>query len=458
MQYIEKFVCLFTVAGIIFSPPFATHDQPQATPRQETIVSVTEFGVKPNGDGDVTFGVLQALEACRAVKNPVLVFPKGTYHFFPDKAREKYYSIANNWHKLQRVALPLWDFDGITVDGQGSDFVMHGLILPVVIDNTKNVTVKSLSIDWQRPSLSQGEVIESDETHFDLRIAKEYPYKIVKGELVFTDGALEYPLRDFLEFDPKTKATACQVDDSAGGGKPKNAEGLGQGVVRLTFNRMRTPPNKGNVVVLRGGLHRDTPAIFCVNSKDILSENVNIYHSSGMGFIGQRCENIVLRNTNVRVREGSDRLFTCDADATHFVYCRGQILMENCLFENQLDDACNVHGIYSQIEQKMDDHTLLMRLVHPEQVGVEVAAPGEHIRFVDNRSMSAYANATVKAVKILSIDYFILTLGENIPAAMAPHNVIEDLDWQPDLTIRGCVTRRNRARGIPDRHGGEGAD
>ncbi len=99
---------------------------------------------------------------------------------------------------MQRVALPLWNFDGLTIDGQSSDFILHGSILPVVMDGSKNVTIKNFSIDWQRPSLSQGEVVESDGTHFDLRIAAEYPFKIVNGALIFTNGAPEYPLRDFF--------------------------------------------------------------------------------------------------------------------------------------------------------------------------------------------------------------------------------------------------------------------
>jgi hypothetical protein len=96
----------------------------------------------------------------------------------------------------------------------------------------------------------------------------------------------------------------------------------------------------------------------------------------------------------------------------------------------------------------VDEHTLLMRLVHPEQVGVEVVAPGDHIRFVNNTTMQAYATAKVKTVNRLNVDFFLLTTAEKIPMEMQPHNVIENLDWQPDLTIRNCTTRRNRARGF----------
>jgi hypothetical protein len=203
MTSLPKFLNLFILATFAFAQSLASADQLSPVNHHGSVVNVADFGVKPDSGEDATFRVLLALDACRAVKNPVLIFPKGTYQFHPDQALERYYAIANNWHKMQRVALPICDFDGLTIDGQGSDFIMHGLILPVVMDGSKNVTIKNFSIDWQRPSLSQGEVVESDGTHFDMHIAGEYPYKIVNGALIFTDGATEYPLRDFLELIPR---------------------------------------------------------------------------------------------------------------------------------------------------------------------------------------------------------------------------------------------------------------
>ena len=440
-------IAIVLVASTLLCAAAALAEGTPAKAVPSSRVDVARFGVTP-GEGDATLGVLRALDACRALPHPTLVFPRGTYHFYPDTARERFYAISNNWQRQQRVALPLWDFAGLTIEGNGSDFVMHGLILPVAIDRCKGVTLRNFSIDWQRPSLSQGEIVAANATSFDLQIAPEYPYKVENGALIFTGDDVEYPLRDFLEFDPKTRATAFQVGDNAGTGRPQSVEALSPGVVRFHFQKLKHPPSVGNVMVLRGGLHRDEPGIFCLNSSDIVSNNVNIYHSSGMGFIAQRCENITLNHTNVTPKPNSNRLFSCDADATHFVYCRGQILIENCLFENQLDDAGNVHGIYARVEEKIDGHTVLMRLVHPEQVGVEVAAAGERVRFVDHQTRVPYAQLKVKSVETLNLGYFLLTTIEPLPTDLKRLHVMENLDWQPNLTIRGCTTRRNRARGF----------
>ena len=145
-----KLPILPMVATLMLTPWCARSDPVSPAIQQRSVVKVTDFGVKPNIGADATFGVFRALEACRAAENPVLIFPRGTYQFYPDEARARYYSIANNWHKMQRVALPLWNFEGITIDGPGSDFIMHGTILPVAMDGATNVTIKNFSIDWQR--------------------------------------------------------------------------------------------------------------------------------------------------------------------------------------------------------------------------------------------------------------------------------------------------------------------
>ena len=402
----------------------------------------------PGSDQDATPGVMRALAACRALRNPTLYFARGTYHFHPDRASERFYAISNNWQKQQRVALPLWDFENLTIEGDGSDFVMHGLILPVAIDNCRGVTLRNFSIDWERPSLSQGEIVASGATSFDLQITPEFPFIVRRGELIFTGDGVEYPLRNFLEFDPQTGATAPGVHDDAGAGLPRHVEEIAPGLVRFHFDELKQPPKIGHFMVMRGGAHRYEPAIFGLNSRDIAAENVDIYHAIGMGLVAQRCQNIAMRRCRVTPRPGSGRLFSCDADATHFVYCRGQITLENCLFEGQLDDATNVHGIYARVEEKLDSHAALMRLVHPEQIGVEVAAAGERVRFVDHQTRAAYAELSVEAVETLDMSAFILRTTEPLPAALKPMHVVENLSWQPDLTIRGCTTRRNRARGF----------
>ena len=66
-----------------------------------------------------------------------------------------------------------------------------------------------------------------------------------------------------------------------------------------------------------------------------------------MGIVGQLSENITLDGITAEPREGGKRLLSTNADATHFINCRGKIEVARCKFVQMMDDASNVHGIYN---------------------------------------------------------------------------------------------------------------
>ena len=56
---------------------------------------------------DTSLAIYKALEACRKEKATRLVFPKSTYHCYPERALQKYVSISNNENGIKRIALPV---------------------------------------------------------------------------------------------------------------------------------------------------------------------------------------------------------------------------------------------------------------------------------------------------------------------------------------------------------------
>ena len=150
-------------------------------------------------------------------------------------------------------------------------------------------------------------------------------------------------------------------------------EDQGSGIIRYS-GEIKHLPKPGHKLIIQCG-KRDCPGIFIKDSQDIEVVDVTVHHAIGMGLIAQNSNNIRLNRYNVARKPGSGRLFTTKADATHFVYCRGTIELTDCLLENQMDDPCNVHGIYGQIAKRMSDDTILVRLAHFQQIGVEIARP-----------------------------------------------------------------------------------
>ena len=47
-----------------------------------------------------------------------------------------------------------------------------------------------------------------------------------------------------------------------------------------------------------------------------------------------------------------------------------------------MDDAINVHGTYLKIKQRLDDHTVIARYMHPQAYGFEWGVNGDEVQFV----------------------------------------------------------------------------
>ncbi|NDP20482.1 MAG: hypothetical protein GZ091_05330 [Paludibacter sp.] len=91
-----------------------------------------------------------------------LVFPKGTYHFSSKQATGKELYITNHDNGFKKIAFNLSGLKNVAIDGQGSNFVFHGEIMPFLIENCENVTLKNFTIDWEIPFFIQGEVISTN--------------------------------------------------------------------------------------------------------------------------------------------------------------------------------------------------------------------------------------------------------------------------------------------------------
>ena len=55
--------------------------------------------------------------------------------------------------------------------------------------------------------------------------------------------------------------------------------------------------------------------------RDTVIENVTMYKSYGMGILAEKATNVTVNKMTVKARE--DDYFSLNADATHFVNCRG---------------------------------------------------------------------------------------------------------------------------------------
>lgn len=385
-----------------------------------------------------------------------IVFPKGVYHFYPDRAFGKYHEVTNHDNGYKFFAFPIVGMDRVTVDGGGSSFIFHGVITPFLVENSREVTLENFSVDWEEPFYIQGTVVRSEpgsqamEIEFT-RFSKEFAEG---GRLAMDNNGVVHPFPgECMVFDPVRRAVAYRAQDYLISGirtKTLEVKPLGGKKYRFEGRFAKRPAPEGMVYVFKGmnGSNRLAPGIHVTGSRGFTIRNVTMHHAGGMGLIGERSEDIHLDSFHVTLPEGSDRLVTTTADATHFCNCKGRLLIENCVFENMLDDATNVHGTYMRVGEILSPRVLTARLIHHQQTGYDFAGAGDRLRFVAFETMLPAGENRLVSLERINHAYYRLEFENDLPHGLKTDDGIENITWYPEFTFRHNVVRNNRARSI----------
>jgi hypothetical protein len=401
------------------------------------------------GEGlDAVLAIKKALEKCRLPGKRRLVLPPGTHHLYPDFAHEKYLFISNNDEGLKRVAFFLEDLMDLELDGQGCLLMCHGFILPFVISQSSRITVRNLRIDWERAFHSETCVVGKGEGYLDLKIPPQYPYRVEGGKLLLIgEGDFVQKITNALEFDTKRRETAFKVRDNYNIGEQHRAEEISPGTVRLFAKFSDPAPQIGNVFVLIDE-DRHCPAVTIMRCSDILLEEVSLHHAGGMGVIAQLSSDVTLRSCVVAPRPETGRMISLRADATHFVCCRGQILLEDCEFSHQLDDPGNFHNVFTPIVRRLSDRSVIVRLEHFQQKGLEPYEAGHLVEFIQASSLVQEDGCEISRAEVLNKDHALLEFEEALPEHYQPGWAVGSLHWVADVTVRRTKVHSNRARGF----------
>ena len=412
-------------------------------------VNVSDHGIVPGKD--VTIAVNRLLESLQNEPDVTLVFPKGRYDFHPENAVEVYRTVSNHDNGLKRMAFPMFGNKNITIDGNGSIFMMHGRIVPITAESVDGVTLKNFSINFIRPFHAEMKCIKSDAADnsavFEIN-PERFPYKINNGELLFDRFGQEDPIGGNIVFDPKTRAPIYDTRRYVIQSWKAAASPAGTNRIKLSNCFPGEPPPVGSVTIGYGvqPTSRLVPAIHVTNSKDLVINNVTVYTAGGMGLIVERTENCTLDGMNVTSTNGL--LVSTRADATHFIGCKGLIQVENCLFEHMLDDAINVHGAYVPVAEYIGDNQFICDISHFQQWGLTFGEPGDKIALMSRLTVLPFFQTVITEVKKLNEHRFVLTVGELPDELPDVPMSVENLSWNPDLIFRNNIVRENRARSI----------
>ena len=426
----------------------------------QKVYEISAFGLKANSSKNASPVLQKALAKIKAEykegEKVILRFPEGRYEFHEKGAAVREYYISNHDQtNPKKVGIALEDMKNLTLDGQGSEFVFHGRMLPVSLLRSENCLLKNFSIDFENPHIAQVKIVENDpQDGIVFEPAPWVDYRIAKDSIFEAYGE-GWTMRHSwgIAFDGDTKHLVYNTSDI---GCPT------KGASEVAPRRIHAPGWKdarlvpGTVVAMRGW-GRPTPGIFLSHDVNTTIENVKVHYAEGMGLLAQLCENITLEKFGVCLKGDADpRYFTTQADATHFSGCKGKIVSCNGLYEGMMDDAINVHGTYLKVVKRVDDRTLVGRYLHGQSWGFEWGCPGDEVQFIRSNTMELVGKQN-KIISIRPYDKeqtegareFLITFQEPVDQVINEQSGfgIENLTWTPEVLFSGNVIRNNRARG-----------
>ena len=225
-------------------------------------LSVADFGAAPGTD-NAAAGVQAAISRARSIPGSTVFFPNGTYRF-P--------SASGN-----AIVGDCLEF--VTLEGDQTKLFFAGTTAAMLFRNCKALTIRGLTIDWERPPFWQGEVIGVGvgNTALTVRIDREFP---VDGSETITEiGA----------YDRDARAVKWHGLDV--GNAVKGLYLLASQTVQLILG-WPLPVAVGDILVLRHT--KGPPVIELQKCKDTTIEEVSIYAAPAMAIVMGGCNGAMI--------------------------------------------------------------------------------------------------------------------------------------------------------------------
>lgn len=382
-----------------------------------------------------------------------LVFDDATYPFYPENAQDRYMAISNNDNGQKKVVFNLDGMKNVSICGDNTRLLFHGGMIPFYINRSESVSIEGISLDYDYPFTLEGKVVESsdEQKSFVLKISDECLYQVKDGQLYLQGYDWELPLGENIIFNAQTESPYHSAERYEGwNGNGLKAEECGDRLVRLTGFTARLMPPVGTIYVDKGphGQNRRYPGFVIHGSKNVNLTDVIVNRSGAMALIAERSENICCRRFSTQVPEESELMIAASADATHFIGCKGDIVLEDCLFESMLDDATNIHSTFMKVDTLLDSHSFLASFGHFQQEGYDFAHEGDTLLFVDRNGLLPLCKGKVTGITQISENCYQLTTDADISPYKGRELAIDNTDYNAEVLIKNCIVRKNRARSL----------
>lgn len=375
------------------------------------------------------------------------------YHIHLDDIKRvrcaRYLSLHKNYpDDIMDIFVHLKDKKDITIDFCGARLVFYGKIQPFLLDGCENITIKNVSVSYNRAPYTEFEIVERKENCIYLKALDEKATFFVEdGYLIMTgenweNRSLHKERHFFQAFDMKTRE-----------GKGLALAIIGRQVEsdpNYPFEaRQYVPSMCGDLLKLEGKLwdgwtvgtmlcyaheQRNLSSVYTFDCDNITIDNYRIINGAGMGISTNHSSNIYVHGLKLFYDEQSNGIIANAADAVHSIACSGDFVITDSIFEGMIDDGLNIHGAFCTYVSG-EGNTVYLKNAGHTGAYLGLFGEGEKIAVYNGPTMEKTAEYTVKAVEILDKDNIKLELYE----AVDKHNendLVENLSLQTNITIK----------------------
>lgn len=415
-------------------------------------ISITEFGVNPDSHIDATTGIAKALAYCKKNGVAKLVFPKGQYDLYPEKAIKKEYFITNTSteeecpSKIKTIGILMEGMNDFTIEGNGSLFVYHGKMISFVIDNCRGINIRNLAVDYARPTMSEFTIVSSTTKAIEVKVHPDSWYKIENDKLIWYGEDWKATNFHCIRMDTGRQMMFYANDAYKVLTRAKITQ-LAPQQLKFEGEFKTSDYPVGNVFTVRDPI-RDQVGALIAYSKDIKLKNLSMHYMHGLGIVNQFNENVSVENVFVEPRAGSGRHIASFADGLHFSGCKGKIEVLNCRFDGLHDDPINVHGTHLKITSIKAPNQLAVRFMHGQTYGMKAFFKNDSIAFVKPGTLEIVGYGVIQSVTRVTDREISLTLKKPVPESVSIDQVVENITWTPEFSLRYCIFKNTNTRGL----------
>lgn len=348
----------------------------------------------------------------------------------------------------QKVAFYLANLENVTLDFKGAKLFLHSKIQPFLIMKCKNITIKNVEVEYERPPFSEGKVMEVGDNYFIGRFNDNCPYHVVDNNIVFygpdweNNKLKDVDLMFFQGWDSITKKGKGLFLSSLGKVQPPSNRpdyrihlvptDLGNQVVRFDGYNIVGFFKSGDTFVI-GHEDRTLSSVFAALSENLVIENYRIVNGQGMGILPSHVKNVTLDGLYIGNKDENYAVGN-SADGIHAFSCSGEFKILNSEIRGTIDDGLNIHSHFFHV-LSVDGNKIIVENRGQQGTNTFSFAEGDEIQIYKGSTLEPKGRYLIKQFKVLDFKHEEYILDRNANGILSG-DMIENISCQPNITVR----------------------